>query len=118
MTTAAVRVRPIAELPSTTFSRELVGSDHGGTGACLIFVEAPPGGGPSLHRHPYDEILVVQDGEATVTAEGEERVVRGGEVVIVPAGVAHAFVNTCDGPLRQLDIHLSASFDTEWLSDG
>jgi len=71
-------------------------------------VAAPP---------PYDEILVVQEGEATVTAEGEERVVRGGEVVIVPAGVAHAFVNTGDGPLRQLDIHLSASFDTEWLSD-
>ena len=118
MTTAAVRVLPIAELPSTAFSRELVGADHGGTGACLIFVEAPPGSGPSLHRHPYDEILVVQEGEATVTAEGEERVVRGGEVVIVPAGVAHAFVNMGDGPLRQLDIHLSASFDTEWLSDG
>jgi quercetin dioxygenase-like cupin family protein len=113
--TGGVRVIPLDDLPPTTFSREFVGADHGGTEACLIFVEAPPGGGPSLHRHPYDEIFVVQEGEATFTADGTERVVRGGEMVVVPAGVAHAFVNTGDGPLRQVDIHLSARFSTEWL---
>jgi mannose-6-phosphate isomerase-like protein (cupin superfamily) len=116
MTTAAVRVLPITDLPPTAYSRELVGADHGGAGACLIFVDAPPGGGPSLHRHPYDEIFVVQEGEATFVADGEERIVRGGEIVIVPAGVAHGFVNSGDGPLRQIDIHLNAEFDTEWLS--
>jgi mannose-6-phosphate isomerase-like protein (cupin superfamily) len=34
---------------------------------------------------------------------------------VVPAGVAHAFVNSGDGPLRQLDIHVGPQFDTEWL---
>jgi quercetin dioxygenase-like cupin family protein len=114
--TRAVRVIALDQLPPTSFSREFVGADHGGTGACLIFVEAPPGGGPSLHRHPYDEIFVVEAGEATFTADGAERVVRAGEMVVVPAGVAHAFVNSGDGPLRQVDIHLSAQFSTEWLS--
>jgi mannose-6-phosphate isomerase-like protein (cupin superfamily) len=112
---SAARVVGLDELPSTATARELVGADHGGAGVCLIFVDAPPGHGPSLHRHPYEEVFVVQEGEATFVADGEERVVRAGEVVIVPAGVAHSFVNSGNGPLRQLDIHVSPRFDTEWL---
>ena len=112
---SAARVVSLEALPATATARELVGADHGGAGVCLIFVDAPPGHGPSLHRHPYEEVFVVQEGEATFVADGEERVVPAGEVVIVPAGVAHSFVNSGDGPLRQLDIHVSPRFDTEWL---
>ena len=112
-----VRVVRLEDLPASATARELVGAEHGGAGVCLIFLDAPPGHGPSLHRHPYEEVFVVQEGEARVTAGGEERVVRAGEVVIVPAGVPHGFVNCGEGPLRQLDIHVSASFDTEWLDD-
>jgi mannose-6-phosphate isomerase-like protein (cupin superfamily) len=112
---STVRVVGLDELPSTATARELVGADHGGTGVCLIFVDAPPGHGPSLHRHPYEEVFVVQEGEATFVADGQERVVGAGKVVIVPAGVAHSFVNSGDAPLRQLDIHVSPRFDTEWL---
>jgi mannose-6-phosphate isomerase-like protein (cupin superfamily) len=112
---SAARVVGLDELPATATARELGGADHGGAGVCLIFVDAPRGNGPSLHRHPYEEIFVVKEGEARFTADGEERVVRAGEVVIVPAGVAHGFVNSGGGPLRQLDIHVSPRFDTEWL---
>ena len=116
-TAAGARVVRLDDLPATATARELVGAEHGGTGACLIFVDAPPGHGPSLHRHPYEEIFVVQEGRATFRAGGEERIVGAGEVVIVPAGVPHAFVNSGDGPLRQVDIHLSPRFDTEWLEE-
>jgi mannose-6-phosphate isomerase-like protein (cupin superfamily) len=112
---SAARVVGLDELPATATARELVGADHGGAGVCLIFVDAPPGHGPSRHRHPYEEVFVVQEGEATFVADGAERVVRAGDVVIVPAGVAHSFVNSGTGPLRQLDIHVSPKFDTEWL---
>jgi mannose-6-phosphate isomerase-like protein (cupin superfamily) len=112
---SAARVVALDELPATATARELVGADHGGAGVCLIFVDAPPGHGPALHRHPYQEVFVVQEGEATFVVDGEERVVRAGEVAIVPAGVAHSFVNSGDGPLRQLDIHVSPAFDTKWL---
>jgi quercetin dioxygenase-like cupin family protein len=95
-------------------SREYTG-DELDAGICVIVVEAEPGRGPSLHRHPYEEVFVVQAGEATFTLGEEERVVRAGEVVVAPPGVAHAFVNSGDGPLRQIDIHVSREFDTEWL---
>ena len=113
----SARVVRLEELPATATARELVGADHGGAGVCLILVDAPPGHGPSLHRHPYEELFVVQEGEATFAAGGEERVVRAGEIVIVPAGVPHKFVNSGDGQLRQLDIHVSPRFDTEWLDE-
>ncbi|HTE60407.1 MAG TPA: hypothetical protein VK631_08635 [Solirubrobacteraceae bacterium] len=37
-------------LPFSRNARELVGQDHG-AGVCLSFVDAPPGEGPSLHKH-------------------------------------------------------------------
>jgi mannose-6-phosphate isomerase-like protein (cupin superfamily) len=110
-----VRVVKQEELPPSDIARELVGADHGGLGACIIFVDAPPGRGPSLHTHPYEEVLVVLEGEATVVAGERELVAGAGDVVLIPPDTPHAFTNTGAGPLRQIDIHLSPSFSTEWL---
>jgi quercetin dioxygenase-like cupin family protein len=105
------------ELPPSNIARELNGHEHADVGVSIIFVDAPPGRGPSLHKHPYEEILIVQEGEATFQLEGSERVVRAGEIVIVAAGEWHGFVNSGDAPLRQVNIHVSPRMITEWLSD-
>ena len=95
---------------------EFQGFRHG-AGVSVIVVDAPPGGGPRLHRHPYEEVFVVQEGSVTFTA-GEEVVEASGEqAVVVPAGVAHKFVNSGAGRLRQVDIQASERFVTEWLED-
>src|SRR5215218_1459408 len=86
---------------------EFEGHEHGGTGISMIFVDSEPGRGPSLHRHDYDEVFVVQEGRATMSA---------GDIVVVPAGQPHAFVNSGTGRLRQIDIHLSPRYVTEWLA--
>jgi mannose-6-phosphate isomerase-like protein (cupin superfamily) len=114
-TADGVRIVGLEALPRGESSYELVGEDHGGIDLSLILNDSPPGGGPSLHRHPYAEVFVVQEGEATFVAGDTVRVVRAGEIVIVPAGVPHAFTNTGAGPLRQVDVHASARFVTEWL---
>jgi mannose-6-phosphate isomerase-like protein (cupin superfamily) len=111
-----VRIVAVEDLPATNFSHELIGDDHGGTDISLIIVEAPPGRGPSLHSHPYDEIFVTLSGEALVVAGDTETVVGPGHVVIVPAGTPHRFENIGSEPLRQVDIHSSPRFVTEWLS--
>jgi mannose-6-phosphate isomerase-like protein (cupin superfamily) len=95
--------------------KELVGDDYGGFPACVIFVDLGPGHGPKLHKHPYEEIFFVIEGESTFTDGNEQRVVRSGEVVIAPGGQPHAFTNTGEGRLRQIDVHLSPRFETEWL---
>jgi quercetin dioxygenase-like cupin family protein/heme-degrading monooxygenase HmoA len=70
-------------------AHEFVGADHGGVGVCVIIVEAPPGRGPSLHTHPYEELLLVQEGSGTFTLGDETLEVGAGELVVVPPGVPH-----------------------------
>jgi mannose-6-phosphate isomerase-like protein (cupin superfamily) len=101
-------------LPISDGSHELEGREHG-VGASLIFVDAPPGAGPALHKHAYEEIFVILEGEAKFTLGDEERTVHGGEIVIAPPETPHAFVNSGTGRLRQIDIHVSPRFVTDWL---
>ena len=86
-----------------------------GANVSVIAVDLESGEGPALHRHTYPEVFVVLEGEATFTLGAQQRVVHGGEVVVAPAGVAHRFVNSGIGRLRQVNIHESSRFDTEWL---
>jgi mannose-6-phosphate isomerase-like protein (cupin superfamily) len=105
------------QLPFSEIARELVGDDYGGVGISVLFVDAPPGAGPRLHRHAYEEIFILQEGRATFITDEEEREAEAGEIVVVPPNTPHRFVNSGDGPLRQVDIHVSPRFVTEWLED-
>lgn len=104
------------DLPKAVISRDFVGEKFGGVGACVIFVDAPPGTGPKLHRHPYVELLIVVEGTATFTDGSSQRQVGAGEMAVVDAQQAHGFINAGDGILRQIDVHLSPRFITEWLA--
>jgi mannose-6-phosphate isomerase-like protein (cupin superfamily) len=108
---AVIRVK---DLPFSAIAHELVGDDHG-VGITFLIVDAPPGRGPALHKHPYEEIFIVQEGQGTFVVGEEELVVEAGEIAIVPPDTPHKFVNSGDGPLRQIDIHVSPRFSTEWL---
>lgn len=110
----AVELIRQSELPWSEIAHELIGDDHGGLGISVIFVDAEPGRGPSLHVHPYDEVLVILEGRATATV-GEATLELAAGDVVVHAGEPHGFTNTGDGPLRQIDIHVSPRFVTEWL---
>lgn len=110
-----ISVIPTSTLDPSDISVELQGKDHGDPGISLIFVDAAPGRGPSLHTHEYAEVMIVLEGTATFTDGEESREVGPGNVVIVPAGEAHGFTNTGEGRLRQIDIHVADSFLTNWL---
>jgi quercetin dioxygenase-like cupin family protein len=110
-----MKVLPTGTLDQSNFSRELLGRDHGNPGVSLIIVEAAPGQGPSLHRHDYAEVIVILEGRATFTDGTTPSEVGAGHVVIIPGGELHAFTNTGDGPLRQIDIHVADAFATDWL---
>jgi mannose-6-phosphate isomerase-like protein (cupin superfamily) len=118
------RVKIVREedLPLDGTAHELIGEQHGDVGVSVIFSRAAPGRGPSLHTHPYAELLILVEGTARVFTGDEERDISAGDIVVVEPGEPHGFVNTGDAPLRQIDIHASPRFVTEWLdrvaSDG
>ena len=110
------RIVNLPDLAHGETAYEFQGQHHG-AGVSFIAVDAPPGWGPKLHKHPYEEVFVVQEGTVTFTAGNEVIEASGGQVVVVPAGVPHKFVNSGTSRLRQIDIHASKRFFTEWLED-
>ena len=95
------------DLPFGNIAHRFEGYLHGDVDISFFLVECPPGGGAVLHTHPYEEVFVTLEGEATFTVGDAEIVARAGQIVVAPAGVPHKFVNTGSGPLRQVDIHPS-----------
>ena len=73
-------------------------------------VTANPGQGPPLHKHPYVEVAFTLEGCATITVGDEQRDVKAGGIVVIPANTPHRFVNSGDTVLRQIDVHASPKF--------
>jgi quercetin dioxygenase-like cupin family protein/uncharacterized glyoxalase superfamily protein PhnB len=102
------------DLGRGSWAQEVIGDDSGAS-VSVIVVDAAPGEGPALHRHPYEEIFVVLEGEATFTVGDEQRVFRAGDIAVARGGVAHGFVDSGGSRLVQVDVHLHPRFQTEWL---
>jgi quercetin dioxygenase-like cupin family protein len=84
-----------------TYTILLSGEDTAGR-YTLIDMHVPPGGGPPPHRHDFEEMFTVLDGEVELTFRGERMVARAGETVNVPANAPHAFTNASGQPVRLL----------------
>jgi mannose-6-phosphate isomerase-like protein (cupin superfamily) len=102
------------QLPWSEIARELVGAEHG-LDITLVFVDAEPGRGPATHRHPYAEVFIVLEGQATFTIEDAQQEAHAGDILVANASQPHSFVNSGTGRLRQINIHMSPSFSTEWV---
>ena len=105
------------ELQNFRSTSEFEGYLHGDTDVSFILVDMQPGEGVRLHQHPYQEIFIIQEGVATYTVGTTTLQARAGQVLIAEAYTPHKFINSGEGKLRQVDIHLSKRFITQWLED-
>ena len=101
------------DLPFNGSSHHFVGADHGDVKR--VGLSAEPGAGPGPHRHPYDEMQLVREGRGRWNVNGEEFEAGAGDILVIKAGEIHSFKNTGDGPLVQVDVHLSPRFVQENL---
>jgi quercetin dioxygenase-like cupin family protein len=69
---------------------------------CLIDMLVPPNGGPPPHRHDFEEMFTLIEGELAFTFRGETSIVRAGATVNVPANAPHYFVNKSGKTARML----------------
>jgi quercetin dioxygenase-like cupin family protein len=92
------------DLPGSERARRFEGRDHGATVSFFISRHAP-GEGPPLHRHPYEETFIMQEGTVKFTVDRETVEASAGEIVVVPANTPHKFVNTGSERIRQVSIH-------------
>jgi mannose-6-phosphate isomerase-like protein (cupin superfamily) len=107
-------VRPLEEFRRTPTACLFTGADDG-LDASFFVTNHPPGEGVGQHVHPYPEVFIVQEGQATFMVDGEEVVVEAGNVVVVPRETAHGFENRGDGALRLVSVHPSGTPRQTWL---
>jgi quercetin dioxygenase-like cupin family protein len=85
---------------------------------CLIDMIVPPGGGPPPHRHDFEEMFTILEGEIELTFRGEVLRATTGSTVNVPANAPHSFKNTSDTPARLLCMCTPAGQDDFFIAVG
>ena len=100
-----------------TYTILLTGADPAGR-YCLIDMLVPPGGGPPPHRHDFEEMFSVLEGEIELTFRGAKSVARAGETVNVPANAPHSFRNASAKPARLLCMCTPAGQEEFFLAVG
>jgi quercetin dioxygenase-like cupin family protein len=68
----------------------------------LIDMVVPPGGGPGPHRHDFEEMFTILEGEIELTFRGATSVAGPGTTINVPANAPHRFHNAGDRTARVL----------------
>ncbi len=86
------------EIATGLFFRPLFGEN-----VSLNFVTFPPRSGFPTHTHPEEQISIVREGEMEFTVGEITRVVRPGDVIVMPPNVPHAG-RTLDEPCRLIDV--------------
>jgi quercetin dioxygenase-like cupin family protein len=88
-------------LVGDTYTILVSGDDTAGK-YTLIDMHVPPGGGPPPHRHDFEEMFTVLEGEVALSFRGERLVAKAGETVNVPANAPHGFRNASGEAVRLL----------------
>jgi quercetin dioxygenase-like cupin family protein len=101
---------PHLGLVGDTYTILVAGSDTNGK-YTLIDMHVPPGGGPPPHRHDFEEMFTVLDGEVEVTFRSERITARAGETINVPANAPHGFRNAGQDASRLLCLCAPAGQD-------
>ena len=87
-----VYVVAIEEIPGGEDASTFHGHAHGAP-VSFFLSHNRPGTGPKLHRHPYQETFVVQDGDVLFTVGERTIEAQAGDIVVVPAGAPHKLVS-------------------------
>ncbi|KAH8678144.1 cupin domain-containing protein [Xylariales sp. PMI_506] len=74
----------------------------------LVLMTIPVGGDIGEEVHTVDQILTFTSGTGLAQVAGKEQRVKAGDLVIVPAGTRHQFINTGPTPLLLYTVYSPA----------
>ncbi|MEA2622450.1 MAG: hypothetical protein QOH61_1360 [Chloroflexota bacterium] len=69
----------------------------------MFTVDYEPGGAAQAHDHPFEETYFFLAGEIEAELDGEQRVLRAGDVVFAGVGSVHGFCNTGTDRVRWIE---------------
>src|SRR5271170_1365558 len=84
-----------------TYTILVSGADTAGR-YCLVDMLVPAGAGPPAHRHDFEEMFTLLEGELEFFFRGQAQTVRAGSTVNIPANAPHQFQNMSGKTVRML----------------
>lgn len=75
-----------------TYTILVAGKDTQGR-YCLIDMAVPHCGGPGPHRHDFEEMFHILEGEVEFTFRGKQHKASAGQTINIPANAPHFFTN-------------------------
>ncbi len=124
MSTLTPVIRPMSAAAETAVERSrgatiqvLIGPDDGAPRFFTRRFTIQPGGRIPKHRHAdVEHEQVVLEGEMVIGLDDDERTVKVGDTLFIPAGVAHWYENRSAEPMRFLCmVPRTDRYETEWL---
>jgi len=110
------RVRHVAVV-GNSYSILVSGAQTAGR-YCLIDMIVPDGNGPPPHRHDFEEMFTLIEGELEFTFRGETKIVRAGSTVNIPANAPHMFKNRSGSTAHMLCMCTPAGQEDFFLEVG
>jgi len=108
---------PHIAMVGDTYTILVSGADTAGQ-YCLIDMMVPHCGGPGPHRHDFEEMFTLLEGEIEFTFRGDKRRVTAGMTVNIPANAPHFFTNISGKTSRMLCMCSPAGQDELFLAVG
>ncbi|PWY88219.1 RmlC-like cupin [Aspergillus heteromorphus CBS 117.55] len=90
---------------------------HTGLYSQFVAMEIPVNGEIGDEIHTVDQVLMFTSGTGKAIVAGKEQQVKQNDVVIVPAGTQHQFLNVGDTPLEVVTIYSPAEHDPRTVHD-
>ena len=95
--------------------RTLVGAAESGE-LRVVFATFEAGARNLWHTHGFDQGLLITDGEGTIATEDEQREVRAGDFVLIPAGERHWHGASADAPMAHLAVGIPGTTDFDGVA--
>jgi quercetin dioxygenase-like cupin family protein len=96
----------------------LIGGEQTHGRYCLIEMRVPDGGGPPPHRHDFEEMFTILEGEIQFNFRGDTTTVKAGTTVNIPANAPHFFKNVSGAVARMLCMCTPAGQEEYFLKVG
>jgi mannose-6-phosphate isomerase-like protein (cupin superfamily) len=91
-------------LENNNFRTVLFTNEH----SQVVLMSIKPGEDIGREVHHVDQILVIIQGHGLAKVAGEEHVVEAHDMIVVPAGAEHNFVNTGEQDMKLFTIYAPA----------
>ena len=104
-------------IPGEPYRPEILKGEDGAKHLGAMFAILSPGNRVPYHYHQKREsIITVINGEGIEIVEGEEFLIKKGDIIFIPSGKKHMTINNSDKDLRYIEFFTNPPLNADFIS--